>query len=95
METREQLLKKLVGLKLDLIAHINVFQNSRVSDQLGYRVDWQEAVAEARRNLDSNRAADLYSETSQRIRSAKPNSEELLLALIALLDQKTVLEPSK
>jgi len=89
----ESLLKKLIDLKLDLIAHINVFQNSKVSDQNGNPVDWTQAVASARWHLDNNKAADLYSGTVERILSAKLDNAEALLALIALLDQKTPMEP--
>jgi hypothetical protein len=92
MDTKKQLLDKLIGLKLDLIAHIDVFRGSRVSDGYGNHVDWRKAVAEARKGLNSNQAADLYSGVSERILAAKPGSEEELLALIALLDQKTPME---
>jgi hypothetical protein len=88
----QELVKKLIDLKLDLIAHINVFRNSRVSDQKGNPVDWHKAVESARWDLDNSQAADLYSKIVEQILSAKPDTAEALPALIALLDQKTPME---
>src|SRR5258708_6104214 len=91
-ELANQLLKKLISLKLDLAAHVSVLGNSVIGDGADGFLDWKEMKREHRRGLDNSGAETLHPDISERFFSAKPLPAESLQALIDLIDRKTLLE---